>query len=350
MRFEAEIINAGDISNGKFCRVKSGEKTIMEYTPYQVNEYMLEYGQIYKSYPIVLKDTASRYFIEILSQGKINLYYLKIKRGVTKFYINENDSSELTEIPQKDIHTFLSDYINIKDCPQALDNSSYLKYKKGNLERFFQDYNNCNIRPFPKFHYGIMVGVAATRLSTIKVSGNYSTPKYNDWSISVGIFIDAPMGFTNFSFHPEIYYKRTSISKIFENENTKNDIVIDYSSINIPLLFRYSFLNNKTFPYIQVGPIYSRTIKNKSILYEYAQTSDETFTNSVKLKQENLGGFSIGCGIISNIGSKYKWFGEMRYSKLYNLNVKDGSKITLFDQLNQLNNFNEIIMGIGFMF
>lgn len=335
------LVEGNDIENSRFCQIKEGDKVII-YTPYEVKEYRFKNGRTYKSFPIKINDTISRYFLEKLVEGKTNLYYLRTKDGIRKYYLIEGDSTNLLELPLlKEEYRAIFDSV-VKGCPQAARNIPFIKIQKYNLMRFIYDYNNCANRPFPRFKYGFSIGISATQISAVNKKSIYSIPNYNkDWTISIGAFMDIPIPFSNFSFHPEIYYRRNSISKSFVNVYASDDLVINYSSICFPLLFRYSILSKKISPYFQVGPIYSRAIRNKSTLFEYESVNNNIFIKIIDspVLQTDMGGFSIGSGMMSKFGSKSAWFGEIRYSKFYNLG--HGSKLL---------NLSEITLGIGLIF
>jgi len=338
------LVKGGDIDNSRFCQVRNGEN-VAKYSPYEVKEFGFSDGRVYKSFSIKVNDTTSRYFLERLVEGKINLYYLKVGKGVEKFYLMECDSANLIEFPKaKEAYTVLLDSI-VKYCPQATQNISLVKFNKFSIIRFIKDYNECAKRPYPRFKYGFEIGITSNRFWAVKNQNApqaYSIPKYkNDWNISIGVFTDFPILFSNFSFHPEVYFNRTSISNSFRNGDLLYDLAITRSSISVPLLLRYTVISNKINPYFQLGPVFSKALKNGSILYEYKKVGNEIFikTNDNPILHKNLGGISLGTGFISKKGSKHPWFGELRYTKFYNL----GSGIHLL-------NVNEFTMGVGLIF
>jgi len=335
------LVEGNDIENSRFCQIKEGDKVII-YTPYEVKEYRFKNGQTYKSFPIKINDTISRYFLEKLVEGKTSLYYLRTKDGIRKYYLIEGESTNLLELPQlKEEYRALLDSV-VNECPQAVSNIPFIKIQKYNLIRFVQDYNNCANRPFPRFKYGFSIGISATQISAVNKKSIYSIPNYNkDWTISIGVFIDIPIKVSNFSLHPEIYYRQFGISQTFDDANSSYDLVINNSSICFPFLVRYSLLSKKVSPYFQAGPIYSRAIKNEGALFEYNSVKNNTYINVIDspILQENMGGFSIGGGMIWQYASKYAWFGDLSYSKFYNL-----------EKTNRLLNLSEITFKIGLIF
>jgi hypothetical protein len=334
-----DLVDGSIKMNQRFCQIKKGEE-ILKYSPYEVKEYGFQNGLTYKSFEIKLNDQVTRYFLERVIEGKINLYLLRTEGGV-KYYM-ETDRSGLEELPaiNDEYRDLLA--IRVSDSPEALHNIPFVRLKKHNLIRLIKDYNNDYIRLFPRIQYGFTIGITSDKLSAVDKESLYSIPDYkSDLSISAGAFIDLPVNASNFSFHPEVYYKRNGTSKAFDQGNTSHDLVINYSCINIPLLFRYSILKDKLSPYFQGGPVYSRIIKNESALYEYRSVDNNIYIDVINspVLQKNRGGFSVGSGVISNYESKYSWFAELRYSKFYNLK-----------QENKLINHSEFSLGIGLLF
>ena len=323
-----ELINLG-ITNSYFCSVKKGDD-IIKYTPFEVSEYGFYQGQVYKAFDIVIDEKKERYFFEQIVNGNINLYNLRLKGRINKYYVLPADSSNLQELTlnkgkvQDLIYTF------VDDCPQAAQNLRYLKPNKHSLKRYLNYLNSCSSYPYPKVHYGFKIGIAVTQFYPIDKSSNsafdkisiYAIPDYNsDISFTVSTFIDIPLLSSNISFIPEIYFKENHYLRSFSNSHESFDLIMNYSSLSFPLLFKYSFLRDGNIPFILFGPIYSRVIKNESTLYKYEIIDNDIFIeiNDSPIIQKNMGGFSIGSGIILDSEKRYKWFGEVRYNYMFNL-------------------------------
>jgi len=353
-----KLIDGGELINSKYCQIQKGND-IIQFSPLEVNEYGFNSGSNYKSFQLNINDTTSHYFLERLSDGKIKLYYLKSESGKIFFYLTVKDSANLKEVPElkeKYIELFKN---LVGDCPQAIQNIPYTKFNKYNLQRFFQDYNNCSDQPLPRLRYGFSLGISFTQL--IPANGgifyNYTTKHNNDCSFLIGAFIDIPIHTNNFSFHPEIYYQQNRFSASFDNVTNFNDLILDYSKISFPLLFRYSIIDKIKTPYFQLGPVYSHILKNENTWYIFKDDGssqfspkDDDLTSTYKkvivtdisnstIMQNNLCGFSVAGGIIINYGSKYSWFSEFSYSKLFNLSMK-----------NNLLDLREISLKMGFIF
>jgi hypothetical protein len=81
----SELVNMGR-SNSYYCSLKKGDKVI-KYTPFEVSEYGYNKGQVYKAFDVVFNGQKERYFFEQIVNGNINLYNLRLKGGISKYYI-----------------------------------------------------------------------------------------------------------------------------------------------------------------------------------------------------------------------------------------------------------------------
>jgi hypothetical protein len=317
----ANTIDMG-ILNTYFCTVKNGD-SINKYTPYEVSEYGVNHSKVYKAFEISVNGKNEKYFLERQVEGKIELYSLRLKKGIRKLYLLPNDSLYLKEIQlkNKNIHEMIGS--NAHDCSSATSNLKYLRPKQYSIKRYLDYLNSCSDLPYPKFHYGIKLGFAATRFYPINDNSDYAVPDYkSDYSFIFGCFIDMPIFASNLSFAPEIYFKGNHYSQDFNYLLENFNLVINYSSLNFPLLFRYKFLKEGYIPFIQLGPVYSKIVKNQSTLYTYEITDNEVFIqiDNDPIIQNDMIGFSLGCGILSGRVKKCNWFGELRYNHLYNIN------------------------------
>jgi len=335
------LVNASRDINANFCQIVIND-LITSYTPYQVIEYGFNQGgRVYESHEVVYNSVPARFFLERIVSGKINLYYLNT-HGNIRFYIKPAESTNLVEIPQneKECRLFLEQYVS--DSPSAFRDLTYLKYNEYSLVRFLTNYSGCKNCPLPRIHFGLRLGVDATHFTPFNTRSIYSAPEYEtNRNISAGVFMDFPINSSNFSIAPEINYKENHFVNAFVVNKVDYDLIMNYSSINVPVFFRYSFLNEKGTPYLQAGPLYSRIIRNATRLLEYNVTDNEVniFLKNSPVLSSNMGGFSLGSGILSNYGKKHSLFGEVRYSQLFNL-----------DKSNKNLNLSEFSLLIGFLF
>lgn len=317
-----KLIDGGDIDNSRFCQVKKGEK-IIKYSPYEVKEFGFKDGRIYFSRNIIISNEEKRVFLERLNRGNINLYYYKDRNG-KKFFI-EKDSGQLIKISKKEIdNRTYKDSLQFytKDCDNITDALKLIKYNKVSLSKFTNQYNSCVHKPFPFIRYGVTIGYGITKPLNSKISDEVlNEAVFNkDNSFNIGLFLDIPILLSYFSLHPEIYYQKNAFTSHTVNDNIINDIIINSTSINIPILLRYTYPFIKYRPYINLGGCFVYNIKNNNAIYTTTITNNIVEieeVNESNIYSEKQIGYSMGGGIQYNINYRKSLFFELRYYNSY---------------------------------
>ncbi len=321
-----KIKDGSRIENAKQCQVIEKGKLIT-YTPSEVCEYGFKDGRIYISKIIKTGNEEKNVYLESLSKGNLNLYYFKDRSG-RKFFL-EKDSGVLEEFPRKNKDktdfTYRDQIKNyVQDCDKISDALKLFRYNKPSLKKFTDLYNSCTQEPFPFFRYGFIIGNAIAKPSVFQVSDKVlkgTTFKYNN-SFNAGLFIDIPILLSSVSFHPEIYFQKNAFFSHSVTENLIYDISINTSSVNIPLLIRYTYPSLKYRPFADIGGTYSYNIKNKCSIYTTEITNNivdiEKSINDNPYSQKRLG-FSAGAGIQYNIDYRKSVFFELRFNSLFAL-------------------------------
>jgi hypothetical protein len=318
-----ELVDGSALVNSRLCQVKKGAE-IIEYTPYEVKEFGFKDGRVYISKEIQLPDTSKKVFLERLQKGRLTLYYYRAK-GIRTYFI-ERDSTLFVEIPkQNTVNQHYSDQLSIltHDCTNVSDACKLVKYNKRSLSELIARYNNCELKPFPHFRYGLLVGYEFLKLNPLS-SQNEFLEYFNfhyDGSFSIGLFLDQPVFVSDFSLHAELIYSKHgySYNKLIDNKDL--DFVANISSLKLPFLLRYVYPSNKFRPFVNTGLIASYIIKNETLLYETIITQDKIVINDTEtntLIDDVQIGFSIGGGIENELNSKHSLFFELRYNNLYN--------------------------------
>lgn len=331
------IINfrkGSDNENAQMCR-EERNGSVFTYTPNDLLWYRYEF-RLYLSKDIQFEGEAKRVFIEKLVSGKISLYYYSEKNS-KRFFI-ERDSSYFTElIKESKSNTTFRDTLAkyCLDCNNIADAVKSVKYNKKSLALLITMYNGCEYRPFPYPKFGMYLGFQRSYLSPSSKnsfdSDMIERGKSNiDQSLLAGIFVDLPVFKSNITFHPEIYYSKNAFSLHYFENNFDTDIVINLSTFNVPVLFRYTFPFKKNRPFINSGILYSYHFRNESVIYklqminnivEIQEESQETLFKMNQLK------ISVGIGCQHMINYRKSIFCELRYnshsSLKSNLNLND---------------------------
>lgn len=310
-----------DIENAQICREIRND-SVYTYTPYDLKWY--RYGQrFYLAKEIQFAGEAKRVFIERLVTGKISLYYYS-EKNLKRFYI-EQEGSYFTElIKESKSNTAFRDTLAkySLDCNNITDAVKSVKYNRKSLAQFIEMYNGCEYRPFQYSKFGMYLGFQRSYLS---ISSKNSTDsdalsgaKFNtDQSLLVGIFVDLPVLKSNITFHPEIYYTKNAFSSHHFQNNFDTDIVINLSTLNVPVLFRYTFPFRQFRPFINSGIVYSYHLRNEKVIYK-----SQMINNVVEIQQEspeslmllNQLKISVGMGFQYMINYRKSVFCEFRYN------------------------------------
>lgn len=320
-----KLIDGGEKLNSKFCQVKK-DGNIIQYSAIEVKEYGFEKGRVYISKDIQTNDTSiHRVFLERLINGKTSLYYYRGK-GVKTYFI-EKDSSLFTELAkggESNETDFNEKLLNItSDCENISDAVKLVSYNKKSLSTLIDRYNKCELKPFPFFRYGFILGYGFTKLNPSP--GNEMTYlsefdyKY-DPSYILGVFIDCPIFVSYYSFHTELLYSGNGYSYTLRTGNRDYDLVINTTSLSLPLLLRYTIPSKSIRPYFELGAIYTYNLRNESTKYESiidGSLIDVISVSEESLIPENQAGFSIGAGVQYNLSLKNILSLGLRYYNQY---------------------------------
>lgn len=339
-----KLKDGGDLINSQLCQVKEGDKVI-QYTPYEVKEYGFKNGRVYISKEISIADSTEKVFLERLYKGETTLYYYKGK-GVKTYFI-EKDSTVFVEIPKEDktekpYFELLLDYT--ADCPNVSDACKLVSYNKKSVSKLISRYNNCELKPFPVIKYGLFFGMVKSKLvlnssSSDEVLLNASF-KYDN-NFYLGLFVDAPISASDFSIFSSLGFYQSSFSSNILIGTYDFDVLINQTTIKVPLMIRYTFPSLNFRPYFNIGLNYSYNLRNESIIYK-----GEINNNSIQyqtpekddLIYDHQLGYACGMGIQYQINYKRALFVEMRFNKEYSMKSED-----MFNK-----NTIEIISGINF--
>lgn len=305
--------------NFRYCQVLDSNR-VVRLKPDQVDEYGIDNGPVYKAFNIMINSKPYQYFLERLLKGRFCLYSLNGEGGIQRFYISGSDSTILEQLTRKDYKTVLRKYSD--ESSNAINSLNTIGYNKADLICFLEEINDATYHPLPKIRLGIRLGVDAVRTSVEDRMSVYSGAKYpTDWNLSTGILLNIPLEMSKYSIIPEINYKAVRNTIVFDNDPYSYALLLDRSSVAIPLFLRYSFSDANVTPYLQAGPLYSRIFRNESILYEYESVSNvvSTIIKESPVLGVNMGGFSLGGGIETRLKGRLSFFGELRYNQLYNL-------------------------------
>lgn len=338
--YGVKLIKGRSWENAMFITLRNNG-VVSKYTPYEVSEFEFSDGLNFKAFNIIENGQSQRYFLELVDNGQIPLYYLKTKTD-RRFFVSTHDSLQV--IPENRIERskFLSKVC--VNCAHSVENASHVKLTKNSLRVYFKNYQTCSKSYLPRVKYGIKYGLSISKLKASQEEDLLG--KVNlDQSIEqlFGTFIDLPLGASNFSFNAGLNIRQFKSTTAFAYNGDDYDLIVDQSRFEAPVLIRYTFLSSKVCPFLQLGLVYSTLLKDNGGLFKYELVGDDIFTNfnDQSFFNKNQLGLSLGSGMILMYNSKFPLVIELSYNKLF--------KYIGGYQENSLN-LNEVVFTVGMMF
>ncbi|MEM7375060.1 MAG: porin family protein [Bacteroidota bacterium] len=332
-----KLRNQGPIVNAKECQQILSEFDNLTLLPQQLTEYGFNMAHVYHSKMIIIEEEPTQVFLRLLVDGNMRLFYYSSKWR-KRFFV-ENEEGGLIEIvefdPSDDSYDFKQALRSLcRDCVPAVEAVDEVKFSQASLSRFVEKFNACDERPLPKPHYGTFVG---WNLSTL-VAGHAVSMQIlqeaefsYDGTFTVGGFVDLPIPARNLFLHVEAYYSYSDFwyEKITENYDT--DVVVNLSSISLPLMLRYTSPNKKIRPFFDVGLTFARFLKNNSGIQQSALQNGDTLSTYIINEEPIFDNFQIsagiGGGVLVQLNNKLAVFAEARF---HNFSIWVPTKQRLF--------------------
>jgi hypothetical protein len=136
------------------------------------------------------------------------------------------------------------------------------------------------------------------------------------------LFIDCPILASDLSFRSELLYARSGYSYNLDNSSEAIDLVINTTSLSMPVLLRYTLPTFKTRPFFELGGIYTYNIRNEGIELESSKNNDIiTVLNASynPLISDKQIGYSIGGGVQVSLRYRNILSLGLRFSNLYRI-------------------------------
>lgn len=331
----ASLIDGNELTNHMVCKVKVG-KLIREYTPWQVKEYGFKDGRIYLAKDLKFPDSTKRVFLEQLVKGKYTLFYYKGEEGKTFFL--EQDSTLFIELPKhksKDDADFRDDLRHYtSDCPKMADAIKLVRYNREGYKKLMSQFEKCKQKPFPFFKFGISAGYSVSKLipTAIISIAEIKQLKYSyDGGFIAGLFLDSPILLSDISLFVELLYTQHEFSsnKIIRAQDI--DFYGKISSLQLPVLIKYSFPSNRIRPFVYVGEVFSYNFNIKDYLYQATIDQNVVEINDMLrtlLIKKVMIGYSIGGGAAVQLYPR-NWVSlEIRYNGSYAIDSDQSMKIS----------------------
>lgn len=192
-----------------------------------------------------------------------------------------------------------------------------IKYSRQSIANIINRYNRMQNKRIPEFKIGLTAGYRSTILSYLNNNTtNISFDKGN--TVLIGSFAEIPLFQSPFSINPGLNLSNGRINGTQQFKSGETNTVIKNTSLDIPLLIRYTSLATKWRPYLNLGPVFQFNIQNQITSLQTITTDGITRVlelNNDDLINNSLSGITVGTGIIYHYNDKYTASVEVRYKR-----------------------------------
>ncbi len=298
-------------------------------------------------------------FLQVLVEGKASLYQYKqatlkryffttdkvpISQLVFKRYIGPKDSRSIDKDRIKQNERFKQQLWSAMSCESIeMKDINILNYKKKELVKFFNKYNECvgtNYKDFVTtknkklISWSVIAGVTNSGINIRdKYSDDYniSFDKETTGSIGVEAEMILPFNKNRWSFYTAPVYQNYNSETAYTYVQTSTitkvmQVNAVYKSIEVPFGFRYSIISKDN----------SRFYLNTALVYDFPMNS------SIVGERKDLIDFDI-------ISSRYISFGlGYRFKDKYIIDLNYSVKKAFTDVANLTTEFESISLSLGY--
>ncbi|MDD5508517.1 MAG: porin family protein [Bacteroidales bacterium] len=344
MNYGVKLVDLGAISNARYCRVKTLQGKVMQFSPDEVSEYGFLHGKTFCSKTVCREDSVYRVFMERLVKDSTSLYFYR-DRGIRTYYLESDSIWE--ELKNKDGTQHQSYRLQLNhftsDCPEVADAVRLAGYRKKPLTELMNRYNQCISKPFPVMKLGIRAGYESCKLRPHGTIPDYLEEMEidPDGGFIIGISIENPIAVSRFSVVTAIRYSMHQYSSEYYSSNADYYFTAKFSAISLPLTFRYTFPYQPFRPYIDAGILAAYNTGYEQQVYQALHQDGIISIDDIadySFVDEFQAGLTVGCGLIYDLDYRKAFFLEFNLDELF--------------EFSSLNTFNRsaFSFALGFMF
>jgi hypothetical protein len=319
MKAGVKMLDQG-IENFQQCAL-SNHKGITRFTPYEVVEYKTE-NMVFVARDIIVNDAERRVFLEVLTRGDNTLYFYRDNQ--IRLFFLEDSTGFYTLYPKN--HPEEPSYKEVlqnitADHTPSVGNLYNLPFRRAAMREYIDRYNEKDQRLMQFVRYGLYFGLNHASLSlpanSIFLAGENSSFTNNSWYFA-GIFMEMPIKYNNISILLSADISRisgyfTSIS-IYEEV----DILHKSTSVNAPLMIRYTLKRHLLSPYVNTGASFWYDLSNTSTVFRARISPNEISFDppAIMPLSHNMGiGFLVGAGLDIKISRAHSLLIELRFNR-----------------------------------
>lgn len=222
------------------------------------------------------KEYDTTVFLEVVASGRLTLWEYRTTGGVNYYFFNgSGDKPEelrmitkmqtkegISVMEQEELFKNQLGFL-LKDCPAAAGLAASARYNAASLEKLFFIYNNCGKDTTDKKKEGIRVQVfplagyfsSKVRFVGADVSAAQVYPAFSSLAGGMGALFILPRKRQQLSLVTDLLWQRfqSASNTVAVNSFTTASGHLDYSLLNVELLFRYRYPTNGLRPFVEAG-------------------------------------------------------------------------------------------------
>ncbi|SHI59629.1 Outer membrane protein beta-barrel domain-containing protein [Hymenobacter daecheongensis DSM 21074] len=335
----------GNTRNTRVCQFRStASAATTEYTPDQLRGYGVSGGQQYLSTELPGK-VPTKVFMQIIVQGGLSIFRYTDTDDKEFFYARKG-AEPLQALVQRDttINTF-DKYTRLQtssrqrqyfyrnvlwsrmaDCPAAQVMLPKVSLVQSELAKVGQAYNQCKgtaqyavTKPASRLRYSVMAGVYQSAVLALDDAEENVALSSTRPTFGAAVQI-LPGGFSpklsllfQAMFLQQVYDKAYNGKGMgfFAGTTVPRTIHLELTSVRLPLMLRYTFLNRTVQPYIQGGPVAVLNFNSNATRSDYNSVNKTTYTREVPIRSYGFG-VMAGGGLAFALHQRHSVFVEVR--------------------------------------
>jgi hypothetical protein len=343
------------------CKFRSSRKhKATAFTPEELRAYGFYGDKRYESMQIPDSTTKGKVFIKVIVRGPINLYQYRktflvrkdslVQLPTPKSKVIDTDNGKRTreDSRYKGLLNFL-----LSDCKLSADET---RYTESSLTNLINNYNRCKgleplykkPKPIFKVNFNLTAGYNSSDM-TIDLPDPVALNKSNTVVGGLGVDLSSPRIFDRIFFTIDAWYVKNLYQGYYQKKAGSDiihtDLQMEFTSIKLPLGFRYNFLKDVNTPYIKGGLLVSFLTNHT---YEKIEERETLYGEVITTKSgeedylQNLPkGVWFGVGYNQKISKNLQLTIEFRYDK------GEGFVGTPIQKFSEVKNYN-FLLGIRF--
>ncbi len=260
-------------------RARKPGKDFVLYKAGEATEVSID-NKSYRAMKVEMGDGSHRYyFVQELSRGKASFYYST--KGKYRFYVKKDHTKG---IDRKNYRQIISDFTG--PCLHSFCNHQKTVFTKSSLVHFFERYNENELNKHFPMPF-VAAGIQYNFLRILLPESSYQNLRINSRTLESSFY--SPVISAHFPFYANPFLgadirlanlsgKSMATFGEIETDNYIQDLLIDFSLLQLDAALRYSFSWKRVEPYIAAGlsGMYSLDFSDKVAFF---QVEDNIYTH-----------------------------------------------------------------------